>query len=39
LTVKPFFRWYDLWMGAYWDRRERTLYFCPLPTLGLRVSF
>lgn len=29
------FAWYDLWVGAYWDRRAEVLYVCPLPTLLL----
>lgn len=35
--VKPFFRWYDLWIGAYYDRNEKVLYVCPLPMLGVRI--
>lgn len=35
----PFFRWYDLWVGAYWDRRERVLYVCPLPMVGFQIRF
>ena len=27
------FKWYDLWVGFYWDRKARTLYFCPLPCI------
>lgn len=37
LTVEGFFRWYDLWIGAYWDRKEKTLYVCPVPMLGIKV--
>lgn len=33
LTVRVRWAWYDLWVGAYWDRRSRVLYVCPLPTL------
>lgn len=27
------FAWYDLWVGAFWDRKERVLYVCLMPTL------
>lgn len=37
--VRAFFRWYDLWVGAYWDRDARILYVCPLPTVGLAIDF
>lgn len=33
--ARPFFRWYDLWIGAYWDRPQRILYVCPLPMVGV----
>ena len=39
MKVAPFFRWYDLWIGAYWDRDARSLYVCPLPCLGVRIEF
>lgn len=31
------FRWYDLWVGVYYDRRARVLHFCPLPTICLSI--
>ena len=39
MTIWPFFRWYDLWIGAYWDRKSRVLYVCPVPMFGVAVNF
>lgn len=33
------FAWYDLWVGAYWDRKTRTLYVCPLPCVLITLTF
>jgi hypothetical protein len=38
VSVRLFFRWYDIWIGAYYDRANRTLYVCPLPMVGLRIA-
>lgn len=32
------FAWYDLWFGAYWDRKRRRLYLCPLPTVAIMID-
>jgi hypothetical protein len=37
MSVRLSIAWYDLWIGAYWDRRERVLYVCPLPCLLLTI--
>ncbi len=37
-SVSAFFRWYDLWIGAYWDRENRVLYICPVPMFGLKIK-
>jgi hypothetical protein len=39
VTASLFFRWYDLWIGAYWDSAKRTLYICPVPMFGLKLQF
>jgi hypothetical protein len=33
LRFRVFFAWYDGWLGYYWDRRERVLYVCLIPTI------
>jgi hypothetical protein len=37
-SVRPFFRWFDIWIGAYWDRENWTLYICPVPMFGLKIK-
>lgn len=39
MTVKFIFAWYDLWVGAYWDRTKRRLYLLPLPCCGVVLVF
>ena len=38
LRIRPVFAWYDLWVGAYWDRKNRRLYLM-IPMVGLVVTF
>ena len=33
------FKWYDLWIGGYWDQNNRILYICPLPTCVIEIHF
>lgn len=33
------FAWYDIWVGAFWDRKQRILYICPLPMLLIEIRF
>lgn len=38
MKIKPFFRWYDLWIGAYIDVENKAIYICPIPTLGVKIE-
>jgi len=31
--------WWDLWVGAYWDRAKRRLYILPVPMVGVCIQF
>ena len=37
--VKLIVAWYDLWIGAFWDRKSRKLYVLPIPCVGLVFDF
>lgn len=37
-TIQFKFAWYDFWVGAYWDRKARVLYVCPLPCVLLVIK-
>jgi hypothetical protein len=39
VRVKFFFRWYDLWVGAYIDTGGRAVYLCPLPMVGVKLTW
>lgn len=36
--IRFIFAWYDLWIGAYWDRDARRLYLM-VPTVGVSIDF
>ena len=36
--IKFFFCWYDFWVGFYYDRRRKKLYFCPIPCFVIEIS-
>ena len=31
------FAWYDMWIGAFYDRSKRTLYVCPFPCVVIKI--
>lgn len=37
IKARRFFRWYDLWIGAYIDTEKGSVYICPLPTIGVEL--
>lgn len=39
MRIRPFFRWYDLWIGVYVDMKNRSVYICPIPALGVKVTW
>lgn len=39
MKVQLLFAWYDLWVGFFWDKKKRWLYFLPIPCVGIIVKF
>jgi hypothetical protein len=37
--IRPMFAWYDMWIGAFYDKPRRRLYIFPIPCFGLRIEF
>ncbi len=38
MSVNLYFKWFDIWVGFYYDRHEKALYFQPLPFIGLKFQ-
>ncbi len=38
MRIKLVFAWYDLWIGAYYDRAKKELYFM-IPFIGIKIQF
>lgn len=39
IKITLYFRWYDLWIGAYIDKPKRRLYIGLLPMCGILIQF
>ena len=37
MRIRLVLAWYDLWIGAYWDRASRTLYLM-VPMIGVAIE-
>jgi len=36
--MKLYFKWFDFWIGWYWDSEKRFLYLQPFFMVGVRIS-
>ena len=38
MTVTFSLAWFDLWIGAFYDAKKRTLYVCPIPCCVFKIK-
>jgi len=38
MKIKIIFAWYDIWVGVFYDRKNRIIYILPIPMVGLKIS-
>ena len=36
--MKIDFKWYDFWIGFYYDKKNKVLYFCSMPMICFRFK-
>ncbi len=39
MKIQLIFKWYDFWVGFFWDQKKNWLYFFPLPMCGIIFKF
>ena len=38
-SARPLFKWFDFWVGLFWDSKGRKLYVFPVPMFGIVFEF
>lgn len=39
MKISLYFRWYDLWVGCFYDTKKRVIYIQPLlPCFGIKIE-
>jgi len=38
MKISFIFAWYDLWIGAFWDKKKRWLYLFLIPCFGIIIK-
>jgi len=38
MKIQFLFKWYDLWIGFFYDKKKNWIYFLPLPMIGIIIK-
>jgi hypothetical protein len=39
MRIKPYFKWFDFWIGLFYDINKKILYIGLIPMIGLKIIF
>lgn len=39
MKIKFIFKWFDFWVGLFYDTKKKDLYIFPIPMFGFLISF
>jgi hypothetical protein len=39
MKIEFIFKWFDFWVGLFWDTKKKWLYILPLPMIGVILKF
>jgi len=39
MKIAPYFKWFDFWIGLFYDVGKKILYIGLLPTIGIKIEF
>jgi hypothetical protein len=38
MKIQFIFKWYDIWIGFFYDKKKKWIYFLPLPMIGVIIK-
>lgn len=39
MKIQLIVKWYDMWIGMFWDSKNKWLYILPIPCMGIILKF